>query len=215
MNSSSSSAMSQQQMLLKLLINFYDQGIKGKDARGRTFQEILTKWSDDQLEMHHDYIQWVFPLTESSAYQSGAPVLDEETLLQFRTSAHLQYQVLLMLQRLLQFYGFSSHLQYDEKNAEKPFHLAITATEGSPEPYRSWLSARTHNHQRITRMIRCLRLVHLNGIAVEVCNAFVHVNALFDRVQKTSVEFWQRAASLPLEETPDGHVIEWLAKYNV
>ncbi|KAI1264414.1 hypothetical protein F5Y18DRAFT_81316 [Xylariaceae sp. FL1019] len=218
--STSMEAPSEQSLLRKQLINFYDSGVGGKDRRGRTFRQILD-WNYDQLEAHHDFIQWVFPLTEVSAYQIEVPVLDEETLLVFRKSTYLQYQVLVMLQKMLLFYGFDSDFKYDEKNTTEPFDFTINPKNdpGSRSLYWRWLTTRNHNHQRITRIIRCLRLVRLGHIALEVFNAFIHINETYKKGQSESVSnisiaYWRRAAAMPLEDTPDHRKIEWLAKYN-
>ena len=44
------------------------------DARGRKLHEIW-EFSDNQIESTHDFIQWLFPLTEPSQSQPDAPVL--------------------------------------------------------------------------------------------------------------------------------------------
>jgi hypothetical protein len=54
------------------------------DHRGRHLNEIL-EWSDDELERVHDYIQWLFPLTERSGFNS---TLRSLTRLQFRNFDH-------------------------------------------------------------------------------------------------------------------------------
>ena len=47
----------------ELLISFY-QGI-GPDIEGRNIK-LIWSWNDALKEKHHDYIQWLFPLPESS-----------------------------------------------------------------------------------------------------------------------------------------------------
>ena len=54
------------------LLRFY--GLESGDARGRSLTEIWG-WDDERLEQVHDYIQWLFPLREPSAFNPGAPVL--------------------------------------------------------------------------------------------------------------------------------------------
>jgi hypothetical protein len=56
------------------IIGFYN-GTES-DHRGRYLNEIQ-KWPDDQLEAVHDYIQWLFPLPESSGFNVAVPVLTE------------------------------------------------------------------------------------------------------------------------------------------
>jgi hypothetical protein len=46
----------------------------GADHRGRTLAEVIA-FEDDELEGIHDYIQWLFPLPEVSAFNPFAPVI--------------------------------------------------------------------------------------------------------------------------------------------
>ena len=55
-------------------IQFY-QG-QQPDNRGRMISEIL-EWDGELLEKAHDYIQWLFPLRDQSAFNATAPVLDD------------------------------------------------------------------------------------------------------------------------------------------
>src|SRR5690242_21526611 len=65
------------------LLGFY-RGTS-RDDRGRRIDEIWS-FSHEQLEAVHDYIQWLFPLAERSAFNPGAPLLDEETIARFHRS---------------------------------------------------------------------------------------------------------------------------------
>ena len=44
------------------------------DARGRKLHEIW-EFSDNQIERTHDFIQWLFPLTEPSQSQPASKTL--------------------------------------------------------------------------------------------------------------------------------------------
>ncbi len=62
----------------ELLVPFL-RGV-GPDADGRFHVDIL-KFSDEELEETHDYIQWLFPLCEPSMAVPGSPYLvDEEVI---------------------------------------------------------------------------------------------------------------------------------------
>src|SRR6202023_1155348 len=74
------------------------------DHRGRYLDEIL-KWSDDELERVHDYIQWLFPLPERSGFNANAPVLDARTIEEFRSRPDLQRNMRGAFLRMLAFYG--------------------------------------------------------------------------------------------------------------
>ncbi|KZM20299.1 receptor [Ascochyta rabiei] len=76
---------------------------------------------------------------------------------------------------------------------------------------RNWCGRFNHNHLRITRILRCLRVL---GLQAE-CDAFF---AALKRVYNDSavsigartMEFWTRAVQRPLYIAPDDDEIEWL-----
>lgn len=135
------------------LLGFYS-GRCG-DARGRFLKDILA-WSDDTLEDVHDYIQWLFPLTEPSAFNPHAPLLGDAALAEFRESRDLQRNMIAAFARMLRFYGF-------EMASEEPC-IIQTAPEFAKRA-RVWLTAGNHNHLRITRILKSLRLVGLSAYA--------------------------------------------------
>ena len=102
----------------------------GRDGAGRTIEEVLA-FSDDRLERHHDFIQWLFPLTEPSAAVPGSPVLTLEDIAAVRASATAQARLARAVQRMLAFYRDTDH----------------------------WRRASDHNHLRVTRIIKSLRLL--------------------------------------------------------
>ena len=65
------------------LIDFY-RGT-GSDTRGRSLEQIWS-YSDKEMEYHHDFIQWLFPLREPSQYNPHAPVLCDEDIQIFRAN---------------------------------------------------------------------------------------------------------------------------------
>ena len=133
----------------------------GQDNRGRTRQEILT-CSDVDLEMTHDYIQWLFPLTESSFYNCNAPLLQADDIREFRTNPYLQQQLLQSLRYLLTFYGF----QLDDSSREGSEEPQMSLAENFSEQARNWLNPYNHNYLRITRILKCLCLTGLSEYAI-------------------------------------------------
>lgn len=85
------------------------------DYKGRTLTQILTKWSDEELEYNHDYVQLLFPLPEASSVSFSAPIVNREVFDAFRESDELRGQLLKAFERMLRFYGFKlvdgRHLQ--------------------------------------------------------------------------------------------------------
>ena len=54
----------------------------GRDHRGRLLADILG-FDFYELEFHHDYIQWLFPLPEPSGANASAPLLTDEDIAAF------------------------------------------------------------------------------------------------------------------------------------
>ena len=73
------------------LLRFYR--LEGADARGRTLPEIWA-WDAARLEGVHDYIQWLFPLPEPSAFNPYAPILTQATIEAFRADPELRQRLL-------------------------------------------------------------------------------------------------------------------------
>lgn len=72
------------------------------DHRGRYLHEIQ-EWPDDQLQTIHDYIQWFFPLPEPSDFNLAAPVLNRESIQEFRTRPDLKEKLRVSFLRLMNF----------------------------------------------------------------------------------------------------------------
>jgi hypothetical protein len=101
---------------------------EGTDARGRTIFDILS-FDDAALENTHDFIQWLFPLTEPSTAVPGSPVLTEDQATGICDSVMAQCTLAAATDRMAAFYRNNDH----------------------------WLKSADHNHLRITRIIRALR----------------------------------------------------------
>src|SRR5690606_1091064 len=52
------------------------------DAEGRRLQDIWN-WSDEELEVFHDYIQWLLPLSDPSRFYPDASLLSCEEVAAF------------------------------------------------------------------------------------------------------------------------------------
>jgi hypothetical protein len=103
---------------------------EGPDGRGRTLFDVLG-FDDAALEQNHDFIQWLFPLSEPSGAVPDAPVLTPDDIRAIRESIPAQCALAAATDRMEAFYR---------------------ATRG-------WLRPHDHNHLRITRIIRSLRLL--------------------------------------------------------
>lgn len=189
---------------MQRLINFYDPIIRGPDAQGRTLDEILS-WSDARLESSHNYIQTLFPLPEESDFSFDAPVVDEEAMLFFRSSDALKRNLMRATKRMLSFYGF------DARDGDSVDELTITPL---PTGFSHWLTRFDHNHLRITRMLRSLRLLGLEKVAADFHDALVAAHDARGVIGDRTLGYWERAVGRPLWEAPDGTEVHWLKKYD-
>ena len=79
---------------------------------------------------------------------------------------------------------------------------------------RNWCCPIDHNHLRITRILRCLRVL---GLQAE-CDAFFAAlkNAYNNRANSIghrSMTYWTRAVQRPLHLAPDDDEVEWLKRW--
>jgi hypothetical protein len=131
------------------LIQFYLGEIP--NSSGRTISEILN-FTHQQQEAIHDYIQWLFPLQEPSAFNPQAPVLSPQDIQTFRGSEVLRKQLLEALQKMLAFYGLEIQGSRIVRSA-------------AWEQSKGWLTPHNHNYLRITRILTCLGLLGLEDYA--------------------------------------------------
>lgn len=102
----------------------------GVDRAGRTIAVVLA-FGDADLERHHDFIQWLFPLPEPSAAVPGSPVLTAADVEALKGSPRAQSNLAAAAARMGLFYDRTDH----------------------------WLRHSDHNHRRISRIIRSLRIL--------------------------------------------------------
>ena len=160
------------------LVSFYDDA--ATDNRGRKLNDIQS-WSHDKLETVHDYIQWLFPLDEGSAFNASAPILDKATIAEFRARPDLQKNVRRSFMRMLRFYGFTDG-------------AAIAPAANFDQCARNWLNPGNHNHLRITRILKSLRLLGLEQEAAAFFAALAKVRETRrDAITEATFGYWMRA----------------------
>lgn len=123
---------------------------EGPDAHGRSLFEVLAL-DNAALERHHDYIQWLFPLREPSRAVPESPVLTDAEVEALKASVMAQCALAAATDRMDAFYR-ATH---------------------------DWLMPNDHNHLRITRIIRSLRLL----VGDDQADAFK--TAILSRVETT------------------------------
>ncbi|MDA0845173.1 MAG: opioid growth factor receptor-related protein [Proteobacteria bacterium] len=111
---------------------------KAPNHRGRILAMLLQQ-TDHQAETTHDYIQWLFPLNEPSRSVNGVPVLTELDIDEIRQSSLAQANLAESARWFLGFLERNDH----------------------------WIIKYNHNHLRITRVIKSLRLLASDKAADE------------------------------------------------
>jgi hypothetical protein len=160
------------------LIDFY-RGT-GTDARGRTLAQIWG-FRDNEMEYHHDFIQWLFPLREPSQFNPDAPVLTEDDIQTFRGDLSLRDNLLRSFDRFLAFLG-----------------LAREGERIDPGPdfeRKSWLfTSPNHNWLRITHVLHCLRLLGLEDQGQAFLDCLLRlVESGQARITGDTLAYWQNA----------------------
>jgi hypothetical protein len=162
------------------ILDFYRGG---SDDKGRTQDEILA-WPDSELEAVHDFIQWLFPLPERSGANPDAPILDAATMDAFHRSVEFQQRLRQSFLRMLHFYGFD----FDAGSVQPAANFASRSS--------NWLSPGNHNHLRLTRMLRSLRLL---GLTSESAALFESLSEIYrnhpDCIPSRTYQFWTDAAA--------------------
>lgn len=167
------------------LIRFYLG--EDTDSEGRWLRD-LRGWNAGQLESVHDYIQWLFPTRQRSAFNPNAPGLDDATIRTFRTDERLRAALLDSFRQMLAFYGFRCR----EENGQP----VVETSADWPARSREWFYAGDHNLLRITRVLDCLSTLGLESHA----RAFLHaLDAVCDAAPATiprrTREFWRSAVA--------------------
>ncbi len=129
------------------LIDFY-RGT-GTDTEGRTLADIWA-YSDDEMEEVHDFIQWCFPLRETSRFNPDAPLLTDADIAAFLADPRLRENLLRSFREFLAFLG----LHHEDGKVTKSADFD-RLSEVWRDPNHNWL--------RITRVLHCTRLLGLGA----------------------------------------------------
>ena len=135
----------------------------GPDHQGRYLRDIWD-FDDNAIEQTHDFIQWMFPLTEKSMSVPGVPILSAEDVEAIRASEIARSNLEKSAQWYLGFLKRNDH----------------------------WIKAYDHNHLRITRAIKSLRLLVSQEIAERFLNSVFDITGdRVDVVRQDAIGFWK------------------------
>lgn len=173
--------MNHEKHLRSILVPFYLG--EGGDLQGRKIQQIWA-WNFEKLECVHDYIQWLFPLSEKSAFNSNAPIVDEDTIAAFQKDVRLRQNLWRSLTVMLRFYGLQRHEDKEGKiTIERSKDYSIRKTE--------WLCLFDHNYLRITRILKCLIIFGLENEALAFYKCLQEIYCEnSDRIGSKTFQYW-------------------------
>ncbi|KAI7508472.1 hypothetical protein KC347_g6056 [Hortaea werneckii] len=178
-------------------VQLYTGGSLDASSSSDTLEKILTTWSDRTLEARHDYIQHLFPLPERSPVNPDAPVLTKEVRDAFLDPGSQGAALREGLQKAFgRMCAIAKASNFDER---------------APD---SWLTTVDHNHLRITRIIRCMRILGLQTPARRFLIALLKTDT-HQTCSQNSVTFWSRAALWDLSKPPSyprENVVRWLER---
>jgi hypothetical protein len=133
------------------------------DHQGRYLRDIWD-FDDKTIEHTHDFIQWMFPLTEKSLSVPGVPTLSATDIEAIRSSDVARAN----LERSANWY-----LGFLRRN-------------------NHWIKAYDHNHLRITRVIKSLHLlVTKNGASSFLVAVFDIAGERITVVRRDAISFWK------------------------
>lgn len=137
---------------------------KDSDFKNRMIQDIWN-YSDNEIEINHDFIQVLFPLNKKSQSSFHGYYLDTDELVQILKDDNLVKQNIIKSSK-----WFLSFLKRHD----------------------CWKRGYNHNQLRITRIIECLRLIVDDKSANEFYESIINICDLTKINQKT-LDYWKNA----------------------
>lgn len=135
------------------------------DNLNRSLGDIWS-FDDKKIETVHNFVQWLFPLDEQSSANPDAPVLSAADIDEIRQSTTVRQNLLQSAKWYLNFLSRNSH----------------------------WIRSHDHNHLRITRVIKSLRLLHSDLEANKFKQCVIETVARSEEdVSVITRNFWDRA----------------------
>ena len=135
----------------------------GPDHQGRYLRDIWD-FDDKAIEQTHDFIQWMFPLTEKSMSVPGVPTLSTADIEAIRAS------------------------EVARANLEKSAQWYL----GFLQRNKHWIKPYDHNHLRITRAIKSLHLLVAKNVAKSFLNAIFEISGdMLKVIREDAIDFWK------------------------
>jgi len=137
----------------------------GTDTGSRRLSDIW-QFDDDEIDHTHDFIQWMFPLREASGANFNALTLAASDIETIQSSMQCR------------------------QNLEKSATWILAFFERTEAIFQYT----NHNHLRVTRIIKSLRLLHSDQQAEQFKQAVLGmIQARGARINPITVAFWLEA----------------------
>nr|POF17139.1 opioid growth factor receptor [Quercus suber] len=186
------------------IVQFYDldsDAPSGEDHLSDYKLRDILKWNSSTLEARHDYIQHLFPLPEPSPFNSGAATLTKHVRDEFHARPELRLNLLQAFNCMCVFYGFAPNFRDGDFAPGKL--EALPRGAHFAELAHSWGRHFDHNHLRMTRIIRSIRILGLEAEARMFYETLVRENVqLGNVINQRSLGLWRHAAYGPLHIPP-------------
>jgi len=170
-------------MVNESLRKFYTED--GQDAENRRHYDILSM-TDEELEKTHDFIQWIFPTPNPSAFNPDAPILTPATIEYLKHDAVFQARFSCALRRMFDFW------QLPYKRSGKNYLV---------QPFTKhlwWMEHDNHNLLRMTRVMESCRLLGYEKTGRSLFEALVRTikeHPEFYFIEPINVYWWYRSIS--------------------
>lgn len=168
-----------------MLVAFY-RG-HGRDHRGRSLRDIH-EFDFHELELNHDYIQWLFPLPEPSGVNASAPLLSKDDIASFESDGSLRTALLQSFELMLIFLG----LELTDAHGA----VSVRRAQDFDDRRQAWLHAGNHNFLRISRILRSLTLLGCPRYASAFLECLEDIyGGNRETIGTTTVGYWRRAVT--------------------
>lgn len=140
--------------------------------------EEIVRFTDDEIERYHDFIQWIFPTSQPSRFNGEAPTIDEHFVSMFHGNQCVLQNYCKSCRRYLHYMDFDCNGDGNIRvyHGDRPFYRL---------PY--------HNFLRMTRMLQSLRET---GHPQCSANLFIQMMDILHRtrnhhVSSTTIAYWK------------------------
>ena len=135
------------------------------DHKGRMLSDIY-KFSDNEIEATHDFIQLIFPLAEPSFWSSNKYFIESQQQIDSLSKNKNVKEAILQ--------SASWYISFLKRN-------------------NHWKNVNDHNLKRITRMIKSVRLIVGDIEADNIKKEIISIKNIEKLVSQKSIKYWENA----------------------